>query len=72
MSLERPQDRFRGTLRSAGIVECLFCRIVSGHAAAVVVAETEDVIVIANRFPAVEGALLVVPRAHYDSVLEDQ
>lgn len=49
---------------------CLFCRIAAGDEPAVIVADLGDVLVVANRFPAVEGALLVLPRAHHETVVD--
>jgi histidine triad (HIT) family protein len=44
--------------------ECLFCRIASGAERSWTVYENADVIAILDRFPAVPGHTLVMPRRH--------
>lgn len=49
--------------------DCLFCGIVAGDVPATVVAESEAALAFMDIFPAVEGHVLVIPRAHHDDAL---
>lgn len=50
--------------------DCVFCKIVKGEISAERVFESEDFIVIRDVNPKVEGHLLVIPREHYESLLD--
>jgi histidine triad (HIT) family protein len=47
---------------------CLFCKIVAGEISAAIVAETPDAIAFRDINPEAPVHLLVVPRAHVDSL----
>ena len=47
---------------------CVFCEIVRGDHAAVVVAETADTVAFLDRSPLFRGHTLVVPRAHVETL----
>jgi histidine triad (HIT) family protein len=49
---------------------CIFCKIVAGTASAAKVAETDDALAFMDLFPASEGHLLVIPKAHYPNLFE--
>lgn len=51
-------------------MDCIFCKIAKGEAPAWKVYEDDDVIVILDKYPASYGHLLVVPKAHYESVID--
>ena len=48
--------------------ECLFCRIVSGEVAAVIVYEDEDSIAFLDHRPLFPGHTLLVPRQHVETL----
>ncbi len=50
--------------------ECLFCRIVKGEIPATVVYEDDEVLAFMDIAPIVEGHALVIPKKHYDPVME--
>ena len=52
------------------MTDCIFCRIVAGHALAYVVAESELAVAFLDRGPAAVGHTLVVPRAHAPDIWE--
>jgi histidine triad (HIT) family protein len=49
-------------------VDCLFCRIVSGEAAAHHVLEEPEVVGFLDARPVFKGHTLLVPRAHHDTL----
>jgi len=49
---------------------CAFCGIVTGDADAEVVLEERDVVAFLDRRPVFKGHLLVVPRAHVDTLAD--
>lgn len=49
---------------------CLFCRIVSEEMEAAVVYEDEDVVVFLDHRPLFPGHCLVVPRKHFETLVE--
>ncbi|MGC9118406.1 MAG: HIT family protein [Thermoproteus sp.] len=51
-------------------MDCIFCKIVRGEAPAWRVYEDDDVVVILDKYPASYGHLLVVTKAHYESVID--
>lgn len=50
--------------------KCVFCQIVAGEAHAVIVHESETAIAFLDHHPATLGHTLVVPRDHYDNLLD--
>ncbi|MFB6489959.1 MAG: HIT family protein [Thermoproteus sp. AZ2] len=51
-------------------MDCIFCKIARGEAPAWKVYEDEDFMVILDKYPASYGHLLVIPKAHYASVVD--
>jgi histidine triad (HIT) family protein len=51
--------------------DCVFCRIVAGDAPATIVAKWPDAIAIRPLGPVVPGHVLVIPRVHVWSFIED-
>lgn len=51
-------------------MDCIFCKIARGEAPAWKVYEDNDVMVILDKYPASYGHLLVIPKAHYVSVVD--
>ena len=47
---------------------CVFCSVVRGEAPAHVVLDTSDVVAFLDRSPVFKGHVLVVPRAHVDTL----
>ena len=52
------------------LVECIFCRIVAGDLPAHVVLSTDDVVAFLDTRPVFPGHVLVVPRTHYDTLMD--
>ena len=50
--------------------DCIFCKIISGEAAAVKVTETEHALAFMDLFPAAPGHALVIPKPHYENLFE--
>ncbi len=50
--------------------ECLFCRIASGDIKAGILYETDDLIVIKDRYPQAPTHLLVITKSHYRNIIE--
>lgn len=48
--------------------DCIFCRIVAGDASAFKVAEDAQTLTFMDLFPAAEGHVLVIPKAHADNI----
>ena len=51
-------------------MECLFCKIVQGEIPAKKLFEDEDTLAFFDINPAAPSHVLVIPKAHYDSILE--
>jgi len=51
------------------MADCLFCGIAAGAIPATIVAEDERALAFMDIFPAAEGHVLVIPRAHHDDAL---
>ncbi len=51
-------------------MDCLFCRIVRGEEEAVKVYEDDFLIVIMDRYPRGLGHVLVIPKAHYETLFD--
>ncbi len=49
---------------------CIFCRIVANRIPAVKVLETEDLLAFLDIHPMEKGHVLVIPKAHYATLLE--
>lgn len=49
---------------------CVFCRIVRGEIEADVIVESEEVVVFLDHRPLFAGHCLVVPRVHYETLLD--
>ncbi len=50
--------------------ECIFCRIARREAPAHIVYEDDNVLVFLDIYPVEKGHLLVIPRSHYESVMD--
>ncbi len=50
--------------------DCIFCRIVSGEVEAERLHETEDLIVIKDRYPQAPTHLLIITKEHYRNIIE--
>ena len=51
-------------------MECLFCKIVKGEVPTLKLYEDEKVIVIMDVYPDVDGHTLIIPKEHYDTMME--
>ena len=51
-------------------MECLFCKIVSGEMPCNKLYEDDDVIVIMDAYPNVDGHTLIIPKKHYDTLMD--
>jgi len=51
-------------------MECVFCRIVEGEEKAYIVYEDRDILVILDKYPISKGHLLVIPKDHYESIVD--
>ncbi len=51
-------------------MDCVFCRIIAGTAPAKVIFENDRVVVFHDRRPQATTHLLVVPKIHYETLLE--
>lgn len=52
------------------MAECIFCRIARKEVPSTVVFEDADVIAFMDIMPARKGHLLIVPKAHYDTIID--
>jgi len=50
--------------------ECLFCRIASGDIKAGILYETDEFIVIKDRYPQAPTHLLVITKSHYRNIIK--
>jgi len=50
--------------------ECVFCKIVKGEIKADIVANEENFIVINDIHPVSEGHCLIIPKKHYENLLD--
>lgn len=50
--------------------DCIFCKIVRGEIPCTRLAETQDTLVFLDIGPIIKGHALVVPKAHYEQVLD--
>lgn len=51
-------------------MECLFCKIIKGEVPSYKLYEDDDVIVILDAYPNVDGHTLVIPKKHYDTLMD--
>lgn len=51
-------------------LECLFCKIVKGEIPSYKLYEDDKVIVIMDAYPNVDGHTLVIPKEHYDTLMD--
>ena len=51
-------------------MECLFCKIVNGEVPSYKLYEDDLVIVIMDAYPNVDGHTLIIPKKHYDSLMD--
>lgn len=50
--------------------DCIFCKIVAGDIPAAIIHEDQHLVAFMDAFPSSEGHALVIPRGHYESVLD--
>lgn len=48
-------------------MECLFCKIIKGEIPSYKLYEDEDLMVILDAYPNVDGHTLIIPKNHYDT-----
>ena len=48
--------------------DCLFCKIIAGEIPSYKIYEDDNFIAILNRFPAVQGSVLLLPKAHAENI----
>lgn len=58
------------TTGHATTVTCVFCQVVGGELAASVVLDEPDVVAFLDQTPVFKGHVLVVPRAHHETLLD--
>ena len=51
-------------------MECLFCRIANGELPSYKLYEDDLVMVIMDAYPNVDGHVLVIPKKHYESLMD--
>lgn len=51
-------------------MECLFCKIVKGEVPSYKLYEDDKVIVIMDAYPNVDGHTLIIPKEHYDTLMD--
>ena len=51
-------------------MDCLFCKIVKGEVPSFKLYEDDKVIVIMDAYPNVDGHTLIIPKEHYDSLMD--
>ena len=51
-------------------MDCLFCKIVKGDVPSYKLYEDEKVLVIMDAYPNVDGHTLVIPKEHYDTLMD--
>lgn len=70
-TLPRPPGRCGVVVQTVGVpADCIFCQIVSGDAAAHVVADDDLTVAFLDQAQATPGHTLVVPRAHASDIWE--
>lgn len=48
-------------------MDCLFCKIINGDVASYKLYEDDEVIVILDAYPNVDGHTLIIPKKHFDT-----
>ncbi len=51
-------------------MECLFCKIVKGEIPSYKLYEDDKIIVIMDAYPNVDGHTLIIPKEHYDTLMD--
>ncbi len=51
-------------------MECLFCKIVNGSVPTYKLYEDDDILVIMDAYPNVDGHTLIIPKKHYDTFMD--
>jgi len=51
-------------------MECIFCNILSGKRTAHFIYEDDDHVAILDKYPIDEGHALVIPRKHYEKIID--
>ncbi len=51
-------------------MECLFCKIINGEVPTYKLYEDDEVIVIMDAYPNVDGHTLIIPKKHYDTFMD--
>ena len=51
-------------------MECLFCKIINGEVPSKKLYEDDKVIVILDAYPNVDGHTLIIPKTHYDTLMD--
>lgn len=50
--------------------DCIFCKIVAGDIPAAIIHQDQDLVAFMDAFPSSEGHALVIPRGHYENVVD--
>lgn len=50
--------------------DCLFCKIIKKEVPSFILYEDEDLIVILDAYPDADGHTLIIPKKHYNDILE--
>ncbi len=51
-------------------MECLFCKIIKGEVPSYKLYEDDKVMVIMDAYPNVDGHTLIIPKEHYDTLMD--
>ncbi len=51
-------------------MECLFCKIINGEVPTYKLYEDDEVMVIMDAYPNVDGHTLIIPKKHYDTFMD--
>ena len=51
-------------------MDCLFCKIIKGEVPSYKLYEDDEVIVIMDAYPNVDGHTLIIPKKHYDTFMD--
>ena len=51
-------------------MDCLFCKIIKGEVPSYKLYEDDKVLVIMDAYPNVDGHTLIIPKEHYDSLMD--
>lgn len=50
--------------------ECIFCKIASGETKSDFIYEDDNFFVVNDKFPVADGHCLIIPRKHYETILD--